>query len=155
MAEELGKIRAALLRDVELSVEMGAVERLVAVTEHLSGRWLTAEAEWAERNETSGDVPVTGAVEQVQRLAGISGDARAKERAAQEQALEVTKQGLGQALILSLRSLYALTLPGSCPNRREAEAAYPALRASVGFPRLFDEVLRLAAEYKKTQRGKN
>ncbi len=39
--------------------------------------------------------------------------------------------------------------------RREAQAAYPALRAHSGFPELFDEVLRLAAEYKKAQRGKN
>ncbi len=39
--------------------------------------------------------------------------------------------------------------------RDEAQAAYPALRAHSGFPELFDEVLRLAAEYKKGQRGNN
>ena len=39
--------------------------------------------------------------------------------------------------------------------RREARGAYPAMRESIGFPELFDEVLRLAAEYKKTQRGRN
>ena len=32
---------------------------------------------------------------------------------------------------------------------REARAAYPALRESIGFPKLFDEVLRLAKEYKR------
>jgi hypothetical protein len=39
--------------------------------------------------------------------------------------------------------------------RREAEAAYPAIRASTGHPELFDEVLRLSTEYKKAQRGGN
>ena len=34
--------------------------------------------------------------------------------------------------------------------RHEARAAYPALRASIGAPELFDAVLDLAAEYKET-----
>jgi len=37
--------------------------------------------------------------------------------------------------------------------RREAQAAYPDMRRSIGFPKLFDRVLRLAAEFKKAQKG--
>lgn len=37
--------------------------------------------------------------------------------------------------------------------RREARAAYPALRASMGFPKLFDEVLHLAEEYENINPG--
>lgn len=39
--------------------------------------------------------------------------------------------------------------------RREAQAAYPALRTNTGFPELFDKVLSLAAEFKQGQRGNN
>lgn len=39
--------------------------------------------------------------------------------------------------------------------RREAQAAYPALRESIGFPELFDEVLRLSAAYKQAHKGQN
>jgi TRAP-type C4-dicarboxylate transport system substrate-binding protein len=39
--------------------------------------------------------------------------------------------------------------------RREAQAAYPALRKSSSMPELFDQVLRFSAEYKQAQEGKN
>ncbi len=77
-------------------------------------------------------------------IADTAGLAQAKIRqAGQESISEMRARGL-QVVSLDgdTRALW----------RREAQAAYPALRANTGFPDLFDEVLRLAAEYKQRQK---
>jgi TRAP-type C4-dicarboxylate transport system substrate-binding protein len=56
---------------------------------------------------------------------------------------------------MQVRGLEVVTLDGAIRAawHREARTAYPALRESIGFPELFDEVLRLAEEYKKNNPG--
>ncbi len=80
-------------------------------------------------------------------IADTAGLAQAKIRqAGQESISEMRARGL-QVVSLDgdTRALW----------RREAQAAYPALRANTGFPDLFDKVLRLAAEYKQRQKENN
>ena len=77
----------------------------------------------------------------------IAGVAQTKIRQAGEEAVsEMRARGL------EVVSLDPATL---ALWRREAQAAYPALRDNSGSPELFEEVLRLAAEYKQRQRGNN
>jgi TRAP-type C4-dicarboxylate transport system substrate-binding protein len=66
-------------------------------------------------------------------------------RAGEESIAEMQRRGL---------EIVAVDAEALALWRQEAEAAYPALRATIGHPELFDEVLRLAAEYKKGQEGK-
>jgi TRAP-type C4-dicarboxylate transport system substrate-binding protein len=56
---------------------------------------------------------------------------------------------------MQARGLEVVTLDSAVRAawRREARAAYPALRENIGLPKLFDEVLRLAEEYKKKNPG--
>ena len=83
----------------------------------------------------------------LESIRDISGVAQTKIREAGEQSIaEMRSRGL------NVVTLDAGTL---ALWRREAQAAYPELRAGSGLPELFDEVLRLSAEYKKAQRGSN
>jgi len=79
---------------------------------------------------------------------------RAVARVVQTKIREAGKQSIAE---MQARGLEVVSLdPDTLALwRREAQAAYPALRANSGFPELFDEVLRLAAEYKKGQGGNN
>ncbi len=79
------------------------------------------------------------AVRDVARIAEI--DSR---RAGERAIAEMQARGL---------TVVAVDAAGRAEWLREARAAYPALRESIGFPELFDEVLRLAAEYKKANPG--
>jgi TRAP-type C4-dicarboxylate transport system substrate-binding protein len=83
----------------------------------------------------------------LESIRAISGAALAKIRESGEQSIAEMRA----------RGLNVITLgPDELALwRREAEAAYPALRASSGHPELFDEVVRLSAEYKKAQRSGN
>ena len=80
-------------------------------------------------------------------IRAIAGVAQAKIREAGEQSIAEMRS----------RGLNVITLDPETLDlwRREAHAAYPALRASTGHPELFDEVLRLSAEYKNTKTGSN
>ena len=83
----------------------------------------------------------------LESIRAISGVALAKIRESGEQSIaEMRARGL---------NVITLDPDALALWRREAEAAYPAIRASTGHPELFDEVLRLSAEYKKTQRVGN
>lgn len=70
---------------------------------------------------------------------------------------EVESRRAGEQAIAEMRARGLKIIAVDAANRakwlREARAAYPALRESIGFPELFDEVLRLAAEYKKANPG--
>ena len=70
---------------------------------------------------------------------------------------EIESRRAGEQAITEMRARGLTVVAVDAANRaewlREARAAYPALRESIGFPKLFDEVLRLAAEYKKANPG--
>ncbi len=79
--------------------------------------------------------PMLAAIRKVAR------DTRLEFRRSAEQAIEEMK-----ARGLKVISMDAAT---EAKWRSEARSAYPALRESIAIPELFDEVLRLAEEYKK------
>ncbi|MDH3476041.1 MAG: TRAP transporter substrate-binding protein DctP [Rhodospirillales bacterium] len=63
------------------------------------------------------------------------------------------RQGGEQAIAeMQARGLEVVALDGAAREawRREARASYPRMREISGHPELFDQVLRLAGEYKKT-----
>jgi TRAP-type C4-dicarboxylate transport system substrate-binding protein len=68
---------------------------------------------------------------------------------------EIRRAGEQAIAEMQARGLEVVALDGAARAewRREARAAYPALRETIGFPKLFDEVLRLAEEYKKAHPG--
>jgi hypothetical protein len=68
---------------------------------------------------------------------------------------DIHRAGEEAIVAMQVRGLEVVTLDSAVRAawHREARATYPALRESIGFPALFDEVLRLAEEYKKNNPG--
>jgi TRAP-type C4-dicarboxylate transport system substrate-binding protein len=86
--------------------------------------------------------------EQLQKaIRGIARSVQAKARQVGAQSI-VEMQARGLKVVDVGPGVYDLW-------RREARKAYPALRASMAHPELFDEVLRLADEFKSGRRGSN
>jgi len=81
-------------------------------------------------------------------LAAIRGVARVVQA-------DIHRAGEEAIVEMQARGLEVVTLDSAVRAawHREARAAYPSLRESIGFPELFDEVLRLAEEYKKNNPG--
>jgi TRAP-type C4-dicarboxylate transport system substrate-binding protein len=110
-------------------------------------RWAPVNGALVISSRTWQEIPERHHEALLESIRAISGVALAKIRESGEQSIAE----------MQARGLNVITLgPDELALwRREAEAAYPALRASTGHPELFDEVLRLSAEYKKAQRGDN
>lgn len=70
---------------------------------------------------------------------------------------EIESRRAGEQAIVEMqaRGLKVVAVDGASRAEwlREARDAYPALRESIGFPELFDNVLRLAEEYKRNNPG--
>ncbi|MDJ0611703.1 MAG: TRAP transporter substrate-binding protein DctP [Kiloniellales bacterium] len=71
-------------------------------------------------------------------------------KVARDTRLEFRRSAEQAVTEMKARGLKVITLDAATEAqwRREARTAYPALRESIGLPALFDEVLRLAEEYK-------
>jgi TRAP-type C4-dicarboxylate transport system substrate-binding protein len=110
-------------------------------------RWAPVNGAVVISSRTWQEIPARHHEALLESIRAISGVALAKIRESGEQSIaEMRARGL---------NVIALEPDTLALWRREAEAAYPVLRASTGHPELFDEVLRLSADYKKAQRGGN
>lgn len=143
--------RAALLADVELSVEMGAVDRLVACVEHVSRTWLDVESRAGDLAWQPGSTVYGGPSTSLTSGGGEEEAAATAREAVRCVACEcasamprilpyrvlvwltvrhlrtcrvrLRRQALSQSLLGALRCLYSLTLPPGNPDQAEALSA--------------------------------
>lgn len=146
VTDMLTGLQTGLVEAIDVPPLFALLDRSYRVANHMTDlRWAPVNGAVVISNRSWRKIPDEHQPALLEAIREVAAVAQAKIRQAGSESVAAMKA----------RGLTVVTLePESLALwQREAEAAYPALRNSSGFPELFDEVLRLAAEYKERQRG--
>lgn len=143
VTDMLTALQTGMIEAIDVPPLFSMLDRSYQIADHMTDlRWaplnaatVIASRSWARVPEQHRDA----------MLASIRDVARATQE-------KIRLSGAQAIVEMQARGLTVVTVDGEALAvwRSEARAAYPALRASIGAPELFDAVLDLAAEYKET-----
>jgi TRAP-type C4-dicarboxylate transport system substrate-binding protein len=148
VTELLTGLQTGLVEAIDVPPLFALLDRSYQLAGHMTDlRWAPVNGAVVMRDLSWRRIPAKYHDALLEAIRGVARVIQAKIRKAGEQSIvEMKARGL------KVISVDADTLAWW---RREAQAAYPALRKSMGFPKLFDSVLRHAAKYKKRLKGRN
>ena len=145
VTDMLTGLQTGLVEAIDVPPLFALLDRSYRLTGHMTDlRWAPVNGAVVMSARSWNRIPAERQSALLEAVRDVARVVQSKIRQAGEKSI-VEMQARGLKVVPIDADTYALW-------RREAQAAYPELRRSIGFPKLFDSVLRLAAEFKKGQR---
>lgn len=143
VTDMLTALQTGLIEAIDVPPLFALLDRTYRLAPYMTDiRWAPLNAATVISNKAWKRIPERFHEALLASIRAIARDAQDEIRRAGDQAIiEMRARGL---------TLVTVDDATRAEWRREARAAYPALRASTGFPKLFDKVLRLSEEYKQS-----
>ncbi len=143
VTDMLTALQTGLIEAIDVPPLFALLDRSYQLAGHMTNLgWAPLNAAIVISTKAWKRIPARYGAALLKAIRGVARATQVKIRSSGEQAI-----GEMQARGLTVVEVDAAT---RAEWRREARIAYPSLRKSIGFPKLFDEVLRLAEEFKKS-----
>ena len=143
VTDMLTALQTGMIEAIDVPPLFSLLDRSYQIADHMTDlRWAPLNAATVISSRTWARVPEQHHDAMLASIREVARATQEKIRLSGEQAIvEMQARGL---------TVVSVDSDALAEWRREARAAYPALRASIGAPELFDAVLELAEEYKAT-----
>ncbi|MDJ0949680.1 MAG: TRAP transporter substrate-binding protein DctP [Alphaproteobacteria bacterium] len=142
VTDMLTALQTGLIEAIDVPPLFALLDRSYQLAGHMTNlAWAPLNAAIVISTKAWRRIPARYGAALLKAIRGVARDTQTRIRRSGEEAIDE----------MQARGLTVVELDQATREewRREARGAYPALRKSTGFPKLFDEVLRLSDEYKK------